>query len=81
MFQGLVSRPQPEHGFNVFMMLKICSKTKRSKKLLYNSRFSNFYHITNLIKSREWRCVVTCDESTTIEDATDEKYGLCIFSF
>jgi hypothetical protein len=72
MFHGLVSRPYPEHGFNGSMMLKRCSKTKRSKKSSYNSKFSNFYHITNLIKSGEWRYVVTCYELTTIEDVIDD---------
>lgn len=72
MFQGLVSRPYPEHGFNGSIMLKRCSKTKRSKKLSFNSKFSDFYHVTNLIKSGEWKYVVTCDELTTIEDVIDD---------
>jgi hypothetical protein len=79
MFQGIVSRPYPEHNFNGQIMLKRVSKLVETKKVSYSKSFSDSYHVTNLLKKDEWKFTCTFDEKTTIHNVVDDIqhiYGL-----
>ena len=58
MYMGIVAPPDPEMLFDGKIMMKRVSKTVLTKQLCYNQKFSENYHINQLIKSGEWK--TTC---------------------
>jgi hypothetical protein len=46
-------------------LLKRVSKIETTKRVSYNSYFSDLYHINNLLKNDEWRFTSTIDKKTT----------------
>jgi hypothetical protein len=79
MFQGIITKPYPEHGFNGQISLKRVSKQDETKKLSFNKKFDDSYHITNLLKNNEWVYTCAIDSKTTVQESIDEiqhVYGL-----
>jgi hypothetical protein len=79
MFQGIITKPYPEHGFNGKILLKRVSKQDEMKKLSFNKKIDNSYHITNLLKDNEWVYTCAIDSNTTVQESIDEiqhVYGL-----
>jgi hypothetical protein len=79
MFQGVITKPYPEHNFDGRISLRRVSELSKTKKESYNQRFDDSYHITNLIKDGEWRCTCAIDTKSTIQEVIDEIqyiYGL-----
>jgi hypothetical protein len=79
MFQGIITKPYPEHGFNGQIALKRVSKPYKTKKLSFNKKFDDSYHITNLLKDNEWRYTCTIDRKTPLQEVIDDIqhiYGL-----
>jgi hypothetical protein len=72
MFQGIISRPYPEHHFNGCIMLKRCSKTRKSKRLSYNQYFDDSYHITHLLKTNDWKNTCFIDNETLTAEVIDD---------
>jgi hypothetical protein len=72
MFQGIATRPYPEYDFNGCIMLKRCSEKKLTKRLAFNQRFSDSYHMTNLLKNGDWKYACdSIDSSTLISEVVD----------
>jgi hypothetical protein len=79
MFQAIITKPYPEHNFDGKISLRRVSTIAKTKKVSYNQKFDDGYHITNLIKEGEWKTACSIDSNTTIQEVIDEiqyLYGL-----
>jgi hypothetical protein len=79
MFQGIITKPYPEHDFSGHIALKRISETYLTQKVTFNKQFDDSYHICGLLKRNEWRYTCSIDRSTTLQEAIDEVqhiYGL-----
>jgi hypothetical protein len=79
MCQGVITKPYAEHDFDGKISLKRVSKVSKTKKVSFNQKFDDGYHVTNLIKGGKWRTTCSIDNYTTIQEAIDEIqfiYGL-----
>jgi hypothetical protein len=51
MFQGIISRPYPEHNFDGKIKLKRVSEWYETKRVSYNTAFDDAYHINSLLRN------------------------------
>jgi hypothetical protein len=77
MFQGIVSKPYPEHNFDGHIMIKRVSEKHVTKKTSYNTGYDDSYHINSLLRDGEWMFTCTIDDNTSIQEVLSEIH--CIY--
>ena len=55
MFMGVVAPPDLENRFDGKIFMKRVSKQVKSKRLSYHTKFSDNYHINQLLRTEEWK--------------------------
>lgn len=80
MFQGIITKPYPEHNFKGQISLKRVSIPVTTQKLSFNKKFDDSYHVTNLLKDNEWRLTCNINAATTVQEAIDEiQHIYCLY--
>jgi hypothetical protein len=78
MFMGIVAPPDYLHDFDGKIMMKRVSREETTKKTTHHQRFSDSYHINQLLKEGEWKktCFMPGMETWQLFDAVQQTYDL-----
>jgi hypothetical protein len=55
MFMGVIAPPDVDNKFDGKIFLKRVSKQVKSKRVSYHTKFSDNYHINQLLRTEEWK--------------------------
>ena len=75
----VVSKPFPEYKFDGKLLLKRVNEWTKTKRVSCNQKISDYYHVSILIKSGEWKITCYADSITFSElvlDNMQDVYGL-----